>query len=67
MTAHVAGSDSGFTQDSQTVLRGRADVETRFGLLSLNESIMRRKPNTLLRPIRSPHTEAIGWMEETCG
>ena len=33
MTAHVAGSDSGFTQDSQTVLRGRADVETRFGLL----------------------------------
>jgi hypothetical protein len=42
-------------------------METRFGLLSLNESIMRRKPNTLLRPIRSPHTEAIGWMEETCG
>ena len=32
--ADVAGRDCGFTQDSQAVLRGRAVVETRFGLLS---------------------------------
>ncbi len=32
--AHVAGRECGFTQDSQTVLRGRAVVETRFGAVN---------------------------------
>ena len=40
--ADVAGRKCGFTQDSQTVLRGRAVVETRFGLLEAIEASLAR-------------------------
>jgi hypothetical protein len=47
----------GFTQDSKTVLRERADVETRFGLLASVESAA---PTTFLNTGRLERSRCGG-------